>query len=659
MKSSVFKAGLEHIVVLLFFGVLTILAQYPLIFHLNEVTMGEIKAGDELVFVWNSWFFQHQISQGQNPLWNDLHFWPAGYNMIFHNYALMHCLVVYFIGPLVGFLAALNLSVLICPLLGAYGAFLMARELGCGFKTALFAGYIASFNAYAVALPKGGSEYPGYWPIIFFAWRYYKAQQDPTGRNLFLAALFLFWTWLYTPYYQIFCLFFLGAMTFIPHIELAVLNFDANRPWIRRARYLGLAAFLGGAAWLYYDLTAWGQIAFEGSGGFRDILRYVFPYWLTLGSALVFFILWRGGLPYGRWRPQESLFDIFFPMVSTLFWWGLIIAPTVAVIAVLSYHGIHIESPGRWRGGGTTFDLANFFQPNLGHPLWASFFRGTSLWDTGWIYGLGWSLPLLLIWYFRKYFLPQARLWLALGLCSVVLELGSYFKFFGFNTYFPMPFYFLHQLPFFSNLKGTARLAVANYFFFGIALALACERYKEKIRIGFFSASFLTIAWSVFAFEHLFNIPRPLRPWSVPAIYERFKPAPAGAALTVPFSASFRYARTPYRDERQYLVNQIVHQHPLVAGFAGGMPKYVFELYRDDPFLFQLNLAQETGRLSQHMIEGPLVRQGLRRWGVKYIIVEKNRTPPALFERIERFWPVTLRDHEEDIYIFDVLLDRD
>lgn len=655
---------LSHLTALTVFIFLALVATYPLILHLKTLLLAQhtpldiYSGGDELVAFYNSWFFQRQLHLGQNPFWTDLMWWPTGYNLLFHVYSPLHSVFVYLFQSWMGHVGALNLSYLFCLVMGAYGAFLLARRMGCSTWPGILVGAIVSFNPYVMLLIDGSTEYLGFWPLIFFIWRFYVALEDKGTKNYLIAGIFLSISWFYAQYYLILGLVMSGLMVLPRIISVKWISLDKYRPIIKTIRNLAMAGSAAGLIWVVAELyRRGGQITFAGEGSMKEIFFYVLPYWTFVGSLLAWFASTRKRLPFlGSIKLGHTWREIT-PLISTWMWWILLTLPLIVTLVRILYGGAGIEPPQRWRGGGSPLEMLCFLIPNKYNPLWRDFlpnFLNASRWD----YGLGWTLPLILIWHFRKHGLPQSKYWLYMGIATVIFMLGPYPCLGGFNLYFPLPFYFLRLLPFGSNIQGTGRFVVVAYLFFGLVLAMACEQ-QFKISKSFWrgGGKLLPLSFLLIGLEFLFPLPRSLDdPYKMPSIFQRFKNAPDGPVLMIPFSATLRYARTPYRELRHYMRYQMIHQHPIVGGCSGRTAYDLNLLYKNNPFLRQINDAQNSGKIGPVLIDPAQIRMGLKMWGVRYIVIEDNKVPDSIKQTIKTRWPVKLWGEEEEITIYSVAL---
>ena len=62
--------------------------------------------GDASVTLWNIWHFRHAVLAHQNPFWTDFLYWPAGGNLIMHQYTLFTDLFAFPLVPWAGVVGA-------------------------------------------------------------------------------------------------------------------------------------------------------------------------------------------------------------------------------------------------------------------------------------------------------------------------------------------------------------------------------------------------------------------------------------------------------------------------------------------------------------------------------------------------------------------------
>src|SRR4029077_3409820 len=138
-----------NLLVLFFYGLITILVAYPVIAHLFDKVMGPYPE-DNLHFVWELWYAAHAIFDlHKSPFFDPDVYFPYGFSLI-RNQDLSPATVLLFtpLTRLIGEIGTYNVLMLSSFILTAFGTYLLARELWKNRAAALVAGFIVGFCPY-------------------------------------------------------------------------------------------------------------------------------------------------------------------------------------------------------------------------------------------------------------------------------------------------------------------------------------------------------------------------------------------------------------------------------------------------------------------------------------------------------------------------------
>jgi len=136
--------------VMLLFVMTTILMTYPLFTRLGGdwVDTGQ----DIFMKLWDIWFFDRILTDGQNPFFTNLLFHPIGVDLTYHNLSWTTSLVAWLLIPVTGsILSAYKVTALIGFLATSYGAYLLTLELTRNRFAAWLGGIIYAFAPYRMA----------------------------------------------------------------------------------------------------------------------------------------------------------------------------------------------------------------------------------------------------------------------------------------------------------------------------------------------------------------------------------------------------------------------------------------------------------------------------------------------------------------------------
>ena len=435
---------------------------------------------DASLWMWWTWHFRYALDvQRANPFWTDMIYWPHGVNLL-TNHGLFYSVAGYFLQPILGLTVTYNVLMLQTMILSGYGVFLIADEWGAGWGAAFVAGALYAFAPDTTVLINSGIGYDhlSRQVLPFFVWTLSRAVRLGRARDAAFAALALSWAWGCDFY------FFLVCCLLIPVFFLAL-----ERPIALRIRPRGTTAFLkivsraleaalaADLVWLLLSLRG-GQKEFHGRSSFRELAAYVAPYagfWALLALRLA--TAWR---VEARLNPDAARPKILAPYVMTAGWWTLLNLPLIATILILMHGGDYGSTSSPWRGGGNPTDIGWLIAPSAWNPFWGSLVKKL-LHDTNPTGCLGFAPLCGAGWLWRTK--PQDRwvkLWFAGAVFSVLLTLGPWLKVFGYHTYLPLPFYFVHLLPVFSNIQNGYRLDAFPMLFFALLFAAFLKETRRR-----------------------------------------------------------------------------------------------------------------------------------------------------------------------------------
>jgi hypothetical protein len=129
-----------HLAVLLAYLGVAVATTWPLAARSATHFVGE--SWDTLVHYWNCWWVKQALVSGQSPFYTPYLFHPQGLSLVYHNFAWLNVVEWLVLSPVVGGLAAYNLSLLINLSLCGWAAYLLARDLTGDGLAAFLAGLI-------------------------------------------------------------------------------------------------------------------------------------------------------------------------------------------------------------------------------------------------------------------------------------------------------------------------------------------------------------------------------------------------------------------------------------------------------------------------------------------------------------------------------------
>ncbi len=138
----------HHLAILALFVVLTLVVTYPLPLRLSTHLAGDDY--DVWARPWATWWTRKAISEGHALYETDMLFHPHGVSLVYHSFSHANTALALLMEPLVGVVAAHNLTVLLAFVLSGYGMALLVRDLTRSEAAGVVAGLIFAFSTYHV-----------------------------------------------------------------------------------------------------------------------------------------------------------------------------------------------------------------------------------------------------------------------------------------------------------------------------------------------------------------------------------------------------------------------------------------------------------------------------------------------------------------------------
>lgn len=628
---------------------------YPLVRHWSDRCLGLI--GDASLWLWNLWYFRYAATTlHSSPLWTDLQYWPYGANLLLHAYGLTYGILGFFLQPFLSLPAIFNLFVLSTMILGGFGIFVIAWEWGAGWGASFVAGCVFAFSPESHLLFTQGItlDHMSIQVLPLFLWTMLRVMRTRRPVDALLAALALTVTWGCDYYFFPVCAVLIAFFYLVAERPLAF-------EWGRRADGGALAALrrvldallVADALWLAWSLRS-GQQEFHGRGSFRQLLAYVAPYlafWLLAGLRVAATFWVRLKVDSRALAPSA-----IFPYAGTLGAWVLLNLPMIVAVLSFMRGGDYGGTPSPWRGGGNPTDVLWLLAPVPSHPLWGGLMaRLAGVQADGWATAYLGFLPLAgVVWLWRNRWEDASlRLWFASAAFCAVLTLGPWLKVFGIHTYLPLPFYFLHLLPIFSNIQTGYRLSVFILLFLALLFAAFLKRAGEKAPPRWRPwVPALAFCWLAFEFAHT-GIP--LYDPSVPPLLERLGNRPDGALLPIPLGANFNGLGPVGYMGRPFMAMhfQSAYRKPIVGGNMARVARRTYENMLRDPFIQAIVASQDGGTIPAGLKDSRQVGQALAKARLRYVLVHTGDTPAALRSAIDR-WPLRVIDEEGPLRLYAV-----
>lgn len=600
---------------LLIFVVLSLLLTWPLATHFATHVPGD--GIDDPALAWNLWWVNHAlVARPQNPFQVAWQFWPVGINLAFYTLTVLNGMAAIPLQAAFGVIPAYNLILLSSFVLSGLAAYLLSLDFlarGAGARrmavpAALLGGALyafASAKLFYAALGQGNIASSQWIP---FAMLYLLRLLRRTGRprDALLAALFITLQAYAELTYVSFLAIFAGVAVAWRVASQPAQAFAWLRARAARLALLTVLCIVGLApilANMTPDLLAEGDF-FTSGGGFADIFSADLA-----GYAL-----------------PTQLHPLFGDLIR---------------------RAAHDSTP---RPDGRLFAV------NKGQQIFVGYVA-LALWGVG-------------VWRNRRR--PAAWLWTAGAFLFFLLTLGPSLRVAGRDLGAPLPFDLIARLPFFNGNRYPSRYSVmllaclAPPVAGGAAHVLAhvtagARQPARRLRLA------AAVLLALLLFEHL-SAPLPLSDLRVPALYARVAAAPGDFALLELPPGWRNGARVAGKSDvviMQQLWNQTAHGKRLLGGNTSRNPEFKFQFFSEDPTLARLIAETNAADLPQHdalraflagnpitPAEAARARAWVATWGIRAVMVHRDKMPAATEAALRQLLPVTLVAEEGPLALY-------
>jgi len=145
---------------------LAIIITWPLVLNISTHIMGA--GGDAPMFVWNAWWLNKVIFEGQNLFNTDYMFWPQTIDLTLHTLTIINSTIIALLSELMNLILAFNLHFLISISLSGLFTFLLVRHITKSDLPAFVSGIIFAFSPYITAHWLGHQNLTTVWFIPLF-----------------------------------------------------------------------------------------------------------------------------------------------------------------------------------------------------------------------------------------------------------------------------------------------------------------------------------------------------------------------------------------------------------------------------------------------------------------------------------------------------------
>jgi hypothetical protein len=590
--------------------------------------------GDNVIFVWNTWWADHWIRAGGSPFYTPYLFSPWGTSLALDTHTILPSLVAAALpGPSV--IAATNAVVWLHLTLNFLCAYLLARRVTRRAFPACVGGLVFGWSPYVAAHLAGHFNLIAAWILALFALLLLRVleEDDRLGRILLgiVAGVIP-----YVDYYYAVYAIGIGVVV-LAHRSLTFSRRQGPlNAWQRRL----VAAC---ATLLTIDLLVIAIVAIGGGstiaiGGIavsmRGIQNPMAAAGLLVMTAVAIALVpgMRAGI--GRRTLAADVRRVAVPTLIA----ALLSIPLAAAVLSVWRSGGYISQTYLWRSSPAGVDAGTLILGNVRGALWPGAVAGAyerlhidSIERIAW---LGPGVIVLCLGAFRARD-PRVRLWTAIGVVFGVWALGPRLEMFGRDLHVYLPAVLLRYVPVAANARMPGRAMVVVYLAAAMIAAAGADGLVARGRRG--------LAWMLAALVTLDFMPR----WPTvyrpdhPAIYDMLaRDSTPGSVCELPMGLRDGFGETGKLDTR-VLYYQTIHQRPTTGGFVARLDPRLVQAYKDDPVLGVLLRLSGGGALGREQPLAPAqAADSLLAQGIRFVVINEETAPPDLLRYVSTELPL-------------------
>lgn len=630
----------------------------------NQAIVGGLQ--DTRLFLWNTWWFHHAIDVLHvNPFRTMMLFYPFGARLVSHDFPLWMNLVTWG-GQHLGFslAGACNLWFVLTWVLTGICVWGLAREVLRSMEVesewpAYAAGLYAMTHSYTLARAMQNWGQFNMYAIALFLWSLLRARRVQTRGAFLLSGIALAWAVTAHYYFFIYC----GLIwALVAARDIGVLNLTVTKrvpPRVLAQTLLSLAVS-GGVVALFILMRPGNIVIGKWTIGLHGPENALFVLWMgvAIWGLLHIDLHWEGmTIRRDAARNHLTLFLSAFLLLSPLWWESL----------RLALEGGYPKQSVLWKTHLPGANLLALFAPNGQQALWgpvvSGWFTSRGMNPQEQAAAIGWVCLIVVLWRWSSRRKPGSIMldpvppsltltewdcppfgdglqsagvtsevkWLLLAGGSTLLAMGAHLHIAQYNTWMPLPFFFVRLLPVVGNVRVPERWMALGAIAWAVVLSLALARLAKSR--GWSLKAVGLCACALILVENWPGLPL-VRPSGSLPVYETLRQLPEGAVLALPFYAGDSSIGTGNALEGtrifpwDHLWAQTFHEKPMIGGYIGRISRRVIDRYHDDPFMKSVIELEE--RQIPHKEPEPMFGEyALANLGIRYVLVYPDQTEPS------------------------------
>lgn len=648
-----------HLLAALGFCLLAVLLTWPLPLHMGTHFPGN-PGGDTGVYVWNLWVFRHEVLAGRLPFYTSsiLSMTNTPVNLSLHNYTTFANLLALPLQSFLDIVTTFNLIYLFNIAITGYAMFALSHDITERPAESWLSGALFTGSPFLIARGTAHYSLVAAAPLPLFALFMRRTTAHHRITDAALAGATVAWASFCDAYYGVYCLLIATIMLLMHAFRVRRVSGLAAPARLAFVRVLDVLLLVVGG--FIVGMLIRGRTGTDPLIVFGIRIGMKTMYTPMLIVSLLTIVRMIVAL-----RPRIRIHEL--PISAR--WLKVaavgIIASVIPMSPVLYAFGERLlqdqSQPAiYWRSSPPGVDLLAYVMPNPNHPLWGAPFHETILRWSGRPDGFEEftaALPLvalgvILYAWRRTQWRPVPGLWIAL-VTYILLSLGPFIHVGGYNTHIPGPWALLRYVPVLGLARSPARIAVLALMCFALMFAVALkhlnDRAPEKRRMV------LAVTGLLLLFE-LLPAPRTLYSAEIPSIYRTIAADPDMRARVIELPFGVRDGASSlgnFSALSQYY--QTLHGKKLIGGYLSRVSLERKTAYQRMSVLRTL-MSLSEGQPPDPEVEARALADSdnfLFNSNVKYIVVDRERTPPALLAFTDRAFGLKKigEDGPRDLYV--------
>ncbi|HZR22555.1 MAG TPA: hypothetical protein VFA59_03140 [Vicinamibacterales bacterium] len=599
---------MKHAGAVAFFAIVAGLWTWPLAAHLSTALPGN--PGDNYSFIWNFWWMRHALHTGGRYFFTPYLFAPTGTTIVDHPHTALPAFIGATLLARASTVTAHNVLLLCFVGANMAAAYALAWQATGDVLAALFAGLTFGLSPYIAAQRLGHFDLTAAWLVPAFAVCWLRARRDrawPWAATAgMVAAMAAYTAYYYVAYLALFAVVDVAFTLNVASIRVARRVTTSRLRRVRIGCALAALAFAISAAVLRTE----------------EFLNIRTLAWVALLGVLA--CTWR--MTVRVTRPDLTLLTrsaVRVAAAAAAF--AVVTTPLIWEAVQVAFHGDYVTPAYQWHSAPRGVDIATVLLGPPSHPWFGGVaryvyarFHIDSIESVMWI-GVA-PLTLAVLARARGRLAGDTRWWRIVAVVFGALALGPFLIVLGWNTGLWLPEVLARFVPVVANARMPGRMTVLVYLAIAMlgAIALADRRSHP-----------LSIVAIVAVLIEYWAAPMPLTLVDQPALYATLRGLPAGALCTVPFGFGDGLSGVGSQD-RRVLYDATLHEHPLVGGFIGRMPREAETAYAATPFTSAVLRLQAGGPVDA---EHPVAPSQMP---CRYVLVMRDATPAPLVAYLAR-----------------------